>query len=103
MGNLCWTSCVLVNEMKSCAVEEFPQWCSGIGGGSSAAPGCQFDQWLSAVGKKTPCCHSCGVGHNCGSDPMPGPGPPCAAGQPKIGKRKVVRLKSTHLVVFRGY
>ena len=40
-------------------------------------------------GLKIQHCHSCGVGHNCGSDVSPGPGTPHAGG----GQKKSSRIK----------
>lgn len=52
----------------------------------------QQDQWLSIVlghdtgliaqysGLSVWCCHNCSIGHNCGSDIIPGLGPPFAWG-----------------------
>ena len=40
-------------------------------------------QWI-----KIPHCCSCGLGHDCGSFLMPGPGTPYAAGRPKMIKKK---------------
>ena len=37
-------------------------------------------------------CHSCGLGYNCSFDLTPGPGTPCATGQPK--KRKKRKLQN---------
>lgn len=33
-------------------------------------------------------CHTCGFGHNCGSDLIPGPGTPYTMGWPKKKKKK---------------
>ena len=39
-------------------------------------------------GLRIRCGHNFGLGHNCGSDLLPGPGTPYASGQPKFKKKK---------------
>ena len=45
-------------------------------------------QWV-----KDPVCPGCGLGHNCVSDLIPGPGTPYAAGWPKKKKRKKTQCR----------
>ena len=65
----------------------------------------QQDQWLSIVlghdtgliaqysGLSVWCCHNCSIGHNCGSDIIPGLGPPFAWGWGE-GTKKDKKKKS---------
>ena len=45
--------------------------------------GMQVQSLASHSGLRIPCCHSCGVDENCGVGLIPGPGTPCAMGEPK--------------------
>ena len=44
--------------------------------------------WAWHSGLRIQHCHSCGLGRNCGSDLMPGPGAPYAVGWPKKEKNR---------------
>ena len=66
------------------AVAQQDWWCLGNAGMKVRSP-------ARHRGLRMGCCHSCCLGHNCGSDLNAGPGPPYAAGQPKKkggGKKK---------------
>ena len=65
---------------------EFLLWCNAISS-ISGTLGCRLEPWHSGL-RIWQCCN-CGVGCNCGSDLIPGPGTPYAAGwQTKQNKTK---------------
>ena len=64
-------------------------------GSISAAPAGGFDPGLGTMGQRVQHYHSCGTGHNCGSDLIPGSGIPCAKGWPKMKKKR----KGKHIVI----
>ena len=57
----------------------------------SAGTQVQSPAWQS--GLRIPHCHSCGIGHSCGSDLIPGPGTPPAVGWPKKRRRRRKKKK----------
>ena len=66
---------------------EFPLW-RNVTGSISTVAGCGFNPQPSGVGSMIQHCCSCGVGHNCGSDLIPGPEAPYTVRQPKKEKKK---------------
>lgn len=61
-------------------------WCSlwhnGIGNVLGAL-GRKFNPWPGMVGLRMQYCCGCSIGHNCSSDPIPGPGTPYALEWPR--------------------
>ena len=58
------------------------------------------DRWhLGSTGSQvhSPAWHSCGLGHDCGLDLIPGPGTPYAEGWPKMKKKR----KKLHVLYWR--
>ena len=67
--------------------------CGAMGSVLSQALGCRFDSPACHSGLRIQCCHSFGIGHNSGSDLIPGLGTPHDAGCQKRGK-KIILHKS---------
>ena len=66
-------------------------------------PVASLQRWLG-TGVKPRCFPSCGVGHACSSDLMPGPGAPCAVGWPRKRKKSppFSSVSSPGISIFRA-
>lgn len=53
------------------------------------------DPGLTYSGLGIQCCHTFGLGHNCGSNLIPDPGAPYISGRPKMTKKKKKRTNQT--------
>ena len=73
------------------AVVQWDQRCLGRVGTQVPSPA-----WHSGLGIR--CCHSWGLGRNCGSDLISGPGNPCAQGSQKRKEKKKKEGKSPILL-----
>ena len=83
-------------------IEEFPLWCSGIGG-ISGVLGCRFDPPPGTVGQGS-CIAT--VGCSSGSDLIPGLGAPYAMGWPKKKIKKKInpdRVISSNIETRRNF
>ena len=67
--------------------------CGTTGWAVSLEHGTQVPSLAPSSGLRIRRCHSCRGGHDCGSDLIPGPGTPCAAGPSKKEKKKKKKKK----------